>query len=85
MAQSMDEINKVMQFAQIAQAAGPEGQMSLKVGEMIDFVAEKLGVPARIRTSPMERMQRMEQAAAMAQQAAQAAPEAVPAMIKAVA
>ena len=85
MAQSMDEINKVMQFAQIAQAAGPEGQMSLKVGEMIDFVAEKLGVPARIRTSPMERMQRMEQAAAMAQQAAQAAPEAVPDMIKAVA
>jgi len=85
MAQSMDEINKVMQFAQIAQAAGPEGQMSLKVGEMIDFVAEKLGVPARIRTSPVERMERMQQAAALAQQAAQAAPEQIPNMIKAVA
>jgi hypothetical protein len=76
MAQSMDEINKVLQFAQIAQGAGPEGQMSLKVGEMLDYVGEKLGIPARLRTSPAERAQRMEDMAQMAQQAAQANPEA---------
>jgi hypothetical protein len=76
MAQSMDEINKVLQFAQIAQGAGPEGQMSLKIGEMLDYVGEKLGIPARLRTSPAERAQRMEDMAQMAQQAAQANPEA---------
>ena len=76
MAQSMDEVNKVLQFAQIAQGAGPEGQMSLKVGEMLDYVGEKLGIPARLRTSPAERAQRMEDMAQMAQQAAQANPEA---------
>ena len=76
MAQSMDEVNKVLQFAQIAQGAGPEGQMSLKVGEMLDYVGEKLGIPARLRTSPAERAQRMQDMAQMAQQAAQANPEA---------
>jgi hypothetical protein len=76
MAQSMDEVNKVLQFAQIAQGAGPEGPMSLKVGEMLDYIGEKLGIPARLRTSPAERAQRMEDMAQMAQQAAQANPEA---------
>jgi hypothetical protein len=76
MAQSMDEVNKVLQFAQIAQGAGPEGQMSLKVGEMLDYIGEKLGIPAKLRTSPAERAQRMQDMAQMAQQAAQANPEA---------
>ncbi len=76
MAQSMDEINKVLQFAQIAQGLGPEGQMSLKIGETLDYVGEKLGIPARLRASPAERAQRMEDMAQMAQQAAQANPEA---------
>jgi hypothetical protein len=72
MAQSMDEVNKVLQFAQIAQTAGPDGQMSLKVGEMLDYVAEKLGVPARLRTTPAEREQKAAQMAQMAQAAMQA-------------
>ena len=76
MAQSMDEVNKVLQFAQIAQGAGPEGSMSLKVGEMLDYIGEKLGIPAKLRTSPAERAQRMQDMAQMAQQAAQANPEA---------
>ena len=76
MAQSMDEVNKVLQFAQIAQGAGPEGPMSLKVGEMLDYIGEKLGIPAKLRTSPAERAQRMQDMAQMAQQAAQANPEA---------
>ena len=58
----------VLQFAQIAQGAGPEGSMSLKVGEMLDYIGEKLGIPAKLRTSPAERAQRMQDMAQMAQQ-----------------
>jgi hypothetical protein len=50
--------------------------MSLKVGEMLDYIGEKLGIPAKLRTSPAERAQRMQDMAQMAQQAAQANPEA---------
>jgi hypothetical protein len=66
MAQNVEEISNVMQFAQIAQSVGPEGQMALKVGDMLDFVAERLGIPASIRNSPEER-------AAIAQQMAEQA------------
>jgi hypothetical protein len=66
MAQNMEEVNNILQFAQIAQGAGPEGQMTLKVGPMLDLVAEKLGVPAGVRNSPEER-------ALMAQEMAQQA------------
>lgn len=69
MAQNMEDVNNVLQYAQIAQSAGPEGQMGIKVGEMLDFIAEKLGVPQRIRPTPDERMMMMQQAAQVAQQA----------------
>ena len=71
MAQSMEEVNNMLQFAQIAQTVGPEGQLILKVGDMMDLIAEKLGIPQKIRNTPEERMAAMEQAA----QAAQANPE----------
>jgi hypothetical protein len=72
MAQNMEEINSIMQFSQIAQAMGPEGMLAIKSGELLDYIADKMGVPAAIRTTPMERqqmMQEMQQMAAMAQQA----------------
>ena len=68
MAQSMEEVNNMLQFAQIAQSAGPEGQMAIKVGEMLDIIAEKLGIPQRMRTTAEERMAAMEQAAQVAQE-----------------
>ena len=71
MAQSMEEVNNMLQFAQIAQTAGPQGQMAIKFDEMLDLIAEKLGIPQRVRTTKEERMVMMEQAA----QAAQANPE----------
>jgi hypothetical protein len=68
MAQNMEEINNILQFSQIAQAAGPEGAMSIKVGDMLDLIAEKLGVPQKIRRSPEERAQQMQQMAMLAEQ-----------------
>jgi hypothetical protein len=72
MAQNMEEIQNIMQFKQIADAFGPEGQLALNTGETVDYIGDKLGVPATLRTSPVERQQAMAQqaqvAAAMAEQ-----------------
>jgi len=71
-AQNMEEVNSIMQFAQVAQAMGPEGQLAIKQGEMIDYIADKMGVPAAIRTTPMERQQMMQEAQQMAMAVQQA-------------
>lgn len=76
MAQNMEEVNNMLQYAQIAQGSGPEGQMSIKIGEMLDLIAEKLGVPQKIRPTPEERRMMMQEAAQAAQQMAQQNPEA---------
>jgi hypothetical protein len=82
MAQNMDEINNILQFMQIAQGMGPEGQMAIKSGEALEYIADKLGVPSALRTSQAERKQMTEQMAQMAamaqQQAAPAGAEAAP-------
>jgi hypothetical protein len=80
----MEEVDKILQYSQIAQAAGPEAMQTLKIGEMMDFIAEQLGVPQRIRTTPLERMMMQQQAMEAAQQMAQQAPEQMPAMAEAV-
>jgi hypothetical protein len=77
MAQNMEEINNILQFSQIAQAAGPEGAMAIKVGDMLDLIAEKLGVPQKIRRSPEERMMQMQQMAMMAEQNPEVAAQVV--------
>ena len=71
-AQNMGDIEKIMQWVQMSSALGPEGQMAVKMGSIADYVADKLGVPADLRTTPMERQQMMEQAAQMMQAQAQA-------------
>ena len=71
-AQSMGDIEKIMQWVQMASALGPEGQMAVKTGSIPDYVADKMGIPAELRTTPQERQQMMEQAAAMMQAQAQA-------------
>lgn len=83
-AQAMDEVNSALQFAQIAQGMGAEGTVAIKYGDMIDFLGDKLGVPAAVRNSAAERafmleqqqqQAAMQQAAMMQAQAAGAAPE----------
>jgi hypothetical protein len=76
-AQSMDEINGALQFAQIVQTMGPEGSVAIKMGDMIDYLGDKLGVPAALRNDAAERaflieQQAQQQAQAMAAQAAMA-------------
>ena len=68
MAQNLDEINNIVQFMQIAQGLGPEGQMAIKAGAAIDYIADKLGVPASVRSSADERNAMMNQMAQMAQE-----------------
>jgi len=75
MAQSMEEVNNILQYAQIAAGAGPEGQMAIKTGEMLDFIAEKLGIPQRVRNTPEEREFMKQQGQALAAQAAEENPE----------
>ena len=69
MAQNMDEINNILQFMQIAQSMGPEGQMAIKAGAAMDYIADKLGVPAMVRTNEQERKAMMDQMMQAAQQA----------------
>lgn len=74
--QNMDDLEKVLQFGQIAQQFGQAGALAVKQEAMIDYVAVKMGVPQELLNSPEEReviMQEMQQAM-MAQQQAAAGP-----------
>src|SRR6056300_1954337 len=44
-AQNMDELEKVLQFGQIAQQFGMLGQVAVNQEEMLDYIAVKMGVP----------------------------------------
>lgn len=83
-AQAMDEVNAALQFAQITQQMGAEGTVAVKYGDMIDYLGDKLGVPAALRNSAAERgfileEQRAQQTQAMAaQMAMQAQGQQVP-------
>ena len=70
MAQNMEDVQNILQYAQIAQQSGPAGQTTIKVEEMMDYIAEKLGVPQSIRPTPQERMMMKQQMAQAAQQMA---------------
>lgn len=77
MSQNMDDVQNILQFMQIAQGAGPEGQMVIKTEAVLDYIADKMAVPQVVRNSPAERdlmkQQMAEQAQAMAQQNPEAA------------
>lgn len=75
--QNMDDLEKVLQFGQIAQQFGQAGALAVKQEAMIDYVAVKMGVPQELLNSPEEReviMQEMQQAMMAQQQAAAAGP-----------
>ena len=72
MASNMDKLNEVMQFLEVSQALGPTGQTLLKMDAVGDYIADQLGIPAKLRTTPEEReamKEEMMQAAQMAMQA----------------
>jgi hypothetical protein len=68
MAQNMEEINNILQFMQLAQQLGVEGQHAVKQGDLIDFLGDKLGVPSSVRNTAAERAFLMDQQQQMAQQ-----------------
>lgn len=73
-AQNMGDIEKVMQWVQLSASLGQDGQMAVRTGAIADHVADKLGIPAELRTTQEERQQMIEQMAQM--QMAQVAAEA---------
>jgi hypothetical protein len=69
MAQNMEEVNAIMQFMQLSQAMGTDGQLALKMDRVVDYVADKLGVPYGVRNTAAERAVLMEEAVQQQQQA----------------
>tara|TARA_Y100000004_G_scaffold197224_1_gene270508 strand:+ start:2644 stop:4197 length:1554 start_codon:yes stop_codon:yes gene_type:complete len=70
-APKMEEVNKVLNFMQIANAMGPAGQMAINVQQAVSFIAEKMGVDQSILNDPQEVEMMMMQQQMMAQQQAQ--------------
>jgi hypothetical protein len=60
-AQNSEELESVLQFAQIAESFGPMGQMAINQERALEFVADRLGVPARVLTTEDERATMMAQ------------------------
>jgi len=64
----MEKVNEVLNFMQIAQSLGPQGQLFINQEKAIDFIAENLGIPAELRTTAEERQAIIQQATEVAQQ-----------------
>jgi len=69
-AQNNEEIGNVMQWMQIIAGFGPEGQIAARTDAIVDFIADKLGIPGELRTTPEEREEMQQAAMAMAAQVA---------------
>jgi hypothetical protein len=67
-AQNLDDIQDVMQWAQISTQMGPVAAATVKQDAIADYVADKLGVPNSLRTSDEERQELEEQIGQMLQQ-----------------
>lgn len=72
MAQNMEEVNAILQYAQLMQGFGADGQLALKNDAVVDYVGDKLGVPAVVRNDATERAVLLEEAQAQQQQQAMA-------------
>jgi hypothetical protein len=84
-AQNLSELEAVMQFLQVAQQFGPTGAIAVNQEEAIEFIADRLGIPARIlnteeqKETIMAQMQEVQQQqAAAAAQPKEGAPDAQP-------
>jgi hypothetical protein len=74
MAQNMEEINTIIQYLQMMQdpAMGTDGQLAVKTDMLVDYIGDKLGVPASVRNNAAERAVLMEEMQAKQAVAAQA-------------
>ena len=71
MAQNMEKVNEVLNYMKILQGLGPQGQLFLNQEKAMDFIADNLGIPASLRTTPEQRQALIQQAQQMAQMAQQ--------------
>jgi hypothetical protein len=67
-AQKLQEINDIVQYMQIANSMGPQGQATIAVPKVLEFIAERLGIDQNVLNSPEEQMAIMQQMAQMQQQ-----------------
>lgn len=77
-AQKLQEINDVVQYMQIANQMGPQGQVTVSVPRVLEFIAERLGIEQTLLNNPEEQQMMMQQMQQM-MMAQQAPPEAEPA------
>jgi hypothetical protein len=72
MAQNMEDVNAILQYQQMMGGGGfgPDGQLALKNDMVVDYIADKLGVPAAVRNTAEERAVLMEEAQQQQMQAA---------------
>jgi len=82
MAQNMEEVNAIIQFQQIMQqpAFGMDGQLAIKTEAAVDYIGDKLGVPAAVRNDAAERAVLMEEMQSQQALAAQAQAQMMGAM-----
>ena len=75
-AQNLDEVQNVLQWVSVAQQLGPVGQATANMEAISDWVADQLGVPISLRTTPADRTDAVELGRQFleAQSTAQAAP-----------
>jgi hypothetical protein len=67
MAQNMEEVNAILQYLQMVGPLGAEGQLAIKTGAVVDYLGDKLGVPAAVRNDAAERTLLIEERAAAEQ------------------
>ena len=67
-AQSMDDVQDVVQWLQFAQSLGPAGLMAVRMDKIMDYMASKMGIPGTLVTTEAERQQMAQQAQQMMQQ-----------------
>jgi len=62
-AQKLQEINDLVQYMQIANSMGPQGQVTVSVPKVLEFIAERLGIDQNVLNSPEEQQMIMQQMA----------------------
>jgi hypothetical protein len=76
-AQKLQEVNDLMQYVQIAGQMGAQGQATLAIPRILEFIAQRLGIDQNVLNSPEEVqmiLQQMQQAQMQAQMQEQVQP-----------
>jgi hypothetical protein len=68
-AQAMEEVSAILQYAQLMQGFGTDGAVAIKTDLVVDYIGDKLGVPASLRNTAAERAVLMEEMQAQQQNA----------------